>query len=53
MLRQSSVCVMCFFGIANSITGTHLNRLRKTSTSSSSYRVSAGSFPATISQNVQ
>src|SRR6266508_838740 len=52
MSRHSSACVMCAFGIASSITGTHLSRLRKTTTSLSSYRMSAGSRRATISQKV-
>ena len=53
MFAQSSACVMCFFGMVSSITGTQRSRLRNTITSSSSYRMSAGSRPSTISQNVQ
>lgn len=53
MSAQSSACVMCFFGIASSITGTQRRRLRKTSTFSDSKTMSAGSRFAAISQNTQ
>src|SRR5690606_33509805 len=45
--------VLCCFGLARSIVGTQRRTLRKTMTSSVSYRMSAGSRRATISQNTQ